>query len=73
MKPAPSGSGMKKKPFYLAEAMQFTIPYIKTLSLTTGNVPNIPEENETKNSKKMTTYMTHNHYHHLNLQLQTFQ
>lgn len=25
MKPAPSGSGTKKKPYYLAEAMQFTI------------------------------------------------
>lgn len=46
MKPAPSGSGTKKKPYYLAEAMQFTIPFIKTLSSTTGNVPNIPEENE---------------------------
>ncbi|KAL4103924.1 hypothetical protein QTP88_019241 [Uroleucon formosanum] len=46
MKPAPSGSGTKKKPYCLAEAMQFTIPYIKTLSSTTGNVPNIPEENE---------------------------
>lgn len=42
----------EKKPYYLAEAMQFTIPYIKTLSSTTGNVPNIPEENEDQELKK---------------------
>lgn len=52
MKPASSGSGTKKKPYYLAEAMQFTIPYIKTLSSTTGNVPNIPEENENQEFKE---------------------
>ena len=32
--------------------MQFTIPYIKTLSSTTGNVPNIPEENENQEFKE---------------------
>lgn len=44
IKPAPSGSATKiKKPYYLAEAMQFTLPYIKILSSTTGNIPNVPE------------------------------
>lgn len=52
MKPAPSGSGTKKKPYYLAEAMQFSIPYIKTLNSTTGNIPNIPEENENEELKE---------------------
>lgn len=47
MKPAPSGSGSKmKKPYYLAEAMQFTVPYIKALSTATGNLPNVPQEEE---------------------------
>ncbi|XP_063629194.1 uncharacterized protein LOC134800639 [Cydia splendana] len=40
-KPAPSGSSSKyKKPYYLADAMQFTIPYIKALNNTmSGNLP----------------------------------
>jgi len=46
MKPAPSGSRTKKKPYYFAKAVQFTIPYIKTLCSTSGNKPNISEENE---------------------------
>ena len=47
MKPAPSGSGSrKKKPYYLAEAMQFAVPYIKALSMATRNLPNVPLEEE---------------------------
>ncbi|CAG4984502.1 unnamed protein product [Colias eurytheme] len=40
-KPAPSGSSSKnKKPYYLSDAMQFTIPYIKTLNNTiSGSLP----------------------------------
>jgi hypothetical protein len=47
MKPAPSGSrSKKKKPRYLAEAMQFAVPYIKALSMATGNLPNVPLEED---------------------------
>lgn len=43
IKPSPSGSSLKtKKPYYLADAMQFTIPYIKTLNNDiSGNVPQV--------------------------------
>lgn len=47
MKPAPSGSGAKpKKAYYLLEAMQFTVPYIKALGMPSGNLPNPPEQKE---------------------------
>lgn len=48
MKPAPSGSGTRtKKPYYLTEAMQFTLPFIKTLTPTsTGNLPRKPREEQ---------------------------
>lgn len=41
IKPAPSGSSSKKKkPYYLTDAMQFTIPYVKALNNTiSGNLP----------------------------------
>lgn len=40
IKPAPSGSSSKnKKAYYLADAMQFTIPYIKALNMISGNLP----------------------------------
>jgi len=43
MKPAPSGSGSKnKRPYYLAEAMQFAVSYIKALNTAKGNLPNVP-------------------------------
>lgn len=47
MKSAPSGSGAKpKKAYYLLEAMQFTVPYIKALGMPSGNLPNPPEQKE---------------------------
>jgi hypothetical protein len=47
MKPAPSASGSKnKKPYYLAEAMQYAVAYIKALSTATGNLPNVPRKEE---------------------------
>jgi len=36
----------KKKLYYLAETLQITLLYIKTLSTNTGNLPNVPEKNE---------------------------
>lgn len=45
MKPPPSGAGTKsRKPYYLAEAMEFTLPFIKTLGTPTGNLPSIPSQ-----------------------------
>lgn len=46
IKPPPSGThGKAKKPYYLAEAMQFTLPYIKALGAPfPGNLPDIPEQ-----------------------------
>jgi hypothetical protein len=46
MRPARSGSGSKaKKPYDLAEAMQFTLPYIKAMGVATpGNLPEITEQ-----------------------------
>lgn len=45
MKPVLSGSGTKKKKkqYYFAETMQFTVSYIKALNTVTGYVPNRPE------------------------------
>ncbi|KAK9692886.1 Alcohol dehydrogenase transcription factor Myb/SANT-like [Popillia japonica] len=42
LKPKASGCGRsKKKPYYLAECMQFTVPFIKTAGIPTGNLPEI--------------------------------
>lgn len=47
MKPPPSGSGAKKKAYYLAEAMQFCLPFIKTSAPpSTGNLPPVPHDDE---------------------------
>jgi len=35
-----------KKAYYLLEAMQFTVPYIKALGMPSGNLPNPPEQKE---------------------------
>lgn len=44
MKTLYSGSGRNKKAYYLADAMQFSIPFIKTLvPPLTGNLPKIPQ------------------------------
>lgn len=48
MKIPQSGSGRNKKAYYLADAMQFSVPFIKTLvPPSTGNLPNIPQETTT--------------------------
>ncbi|XP_072399864.1 uncharacterized protein [Diabrotica undecimpunctata] len=46
MKSAPSGSSAKsKKPYYLTDVMQFTLPYVKVLnSATSGNLPRRAEK-----------------------------
>lgn len=45
MKPPASGSGSKnKKPYYLTEAMQFTLPFIKTLGSPVGNLYDCPQQ-----------------------------
>lgn len=47
MKPNPSGSSTKsKKPYYLAEAMKFTLPFIKTLGTPVGNLPEVPVQED---------------------------
>jgi len=53
MKPAKSGAGAKtKRPYYLMESMQFTVPYIKALGATSGNLLNPPEQKEDKESEE---------------------
>ncbi|KAJ8914274.1 hypothetical protein NQ315_011007 [Exocentrus adspersus] len=43
MKPPPSVSGVKKKTYYLETAMQFCLPFIKTLAPpSSGNLPSVP-------------------------------
>ncbi|XP_028136200.2 uncharacterized protein LOC114330948 [Diabrotica virgifera virgifera] len=45
MKSAPSGSSKSKKPYYLTDAMQFALPYVKVLnSVTSVNLPKRAEE-----------------------------
>jgi len=40
-----STSGSKaKKPYYLNEAMQFTLPFVKTCAMPSGNLPPIPDK-----------------------------
>lgn len=62
IKPATSGSSSKKKkPYYLTDAMQFTIPYVKALNNTiSGNLPlaadrevTEQEDNEEANESQM--------------------
>jgi len=44
MKTPQSGSGRNKKAYYLADVMQFSVPFIKTLvPPSTGNLPEIPQ------------------------------
>lgn len=48
MKPASSGSGGKKKAYYLENAMQFCLPFIKTvMPPSTGNLPAPPSTIQT--------------------------
>lgn len=53
MKPAPSGSGAKKKQYYLTDVMQFVLPFVKTgVPLHASNLPEknpmlLEEETET--------------------------
>nr|CAD7573949.1 unnamed protein product [Timema californicum] len=49
LKPLPSGSGRKKKAYYLADAMQFCVPFIKALAPpSSGNLPQIPQHETTE-------------------------
>ena len=48
MKPLPSGSAAKKKAYYLAEAMQFCLPFIKALApQSSGNLPQVAQHETT--------------------------
>lgn len=43
MKPSASIPwGRKKKAYYLSKAMKFTFPFVKVISTTTGNLPEMP-------------------------------
>jgi hypothetical protein len=65
MKSAPSGSGSKnKKPYYLAEAMQFAVAYSKALSTATGNPPNVPRKEEHQQFRDIDTEESVAHYLH---------
>lgn len=45
LKPRLSGSASKnKKPYYLTEAMQFTVPFIKALYKTSGNLSDVTQQ-----------------------------
>jgi len=47
------GSGAKpKKSYYILEAMQFVVPYIKALGVPSGNLPNPPEQKESFEQSK---------------------
>ncbi|KAG8263037.1 hypothetical protein J6590_041806 [Homalodisca vitripennis] len=47
MKPSPSGSGGKKKAYYLENAMQFCLPFIKTVTPPSpGNLPPPPSNTQ---------------------------
>ncbi|CAK1590315.1 unnamed protein product [Parnassius mnemosyne] len=48
LKPPKSGAGTaQKKPYYLADFMQFTIPFIKTAGKPSGNLNETIEDNDT--------------------------
>lgn len=50
IKLSPSGSGAKKKAYYLENAMQFCLPFIKTvMPHTTGNLPAPPSTTQPSN------------------------
>lgn len=52
MKTPQSGSGRNKKAYYLADAMQFSVPFIKTLvPPSTGNLPGIPQDETMENTE----------------------
>lgn len=42
IKPPASGAG-KKKTYYLSEAMKFALPFVKIVSATSGNLPEVPD------------------------------
>nr|XP_022910119.1 uncharacterized protein LOC111421208 [Onthophagus taurus] len=51
MNPLPSGSGAKKKAYYLAEAMHFCLPFIKSsVPPSSGNIPQAPQHEITEES-----------------------
>ncbi|XP_030751406.1 uncharacterized protein LOC115878932 isoform X2 [Sitophilus oryzae] len=54
LKPKP-GSGGRKKLYYLKEAMQFAVPFIKISGTTTGNAPQLPEEQPGTSSRHFMT------------------
>jgi len=52
MKTPASGSGRNKKAYYLADAMQFSVPFIKTLvPPSTGNLPEKPQDETIENTE----------------------
>ncbi|XP_066906180.1 transcription factor Adf-1 [Halyomorpha halys] len=54
MKSTKCAPGTKtKKAYYLLEAMQFTVPYIKALSTPTANLPNPREQQEDESSEEI--------------------
>ncbi|KAF0711896.1 MADF domain-containing protein [Aphis craccivora] len=59
LKAPPSGSGSKKKrPYYLIEAMQFALPFVKTNMPTAGNMPSVNNV-ILQSIKIMVTYKKH--------------
>ncbi|XP_063241794.1 uncharacterized protein LOC134542872 [Bacillus rossius redtenbacheri] len=59
IKPPPSGSSSKnKKPYYLSEAMKFTLPFIKTLGTPSGNLPEVINEQNLEHSSSDPTQNT---------------
>lgn len=55
MKTPASGSGRKKKAYYLSDAVQFSVPFIKTLvPSSTGNLPEKPQDETTDETTENT-------------------
>lgn len=53
MKPSKSGSGTKeKKAYYLSDALQFTVPFIKALGKHSGNLSQPPQKEEEEHVSK---------------------
>jgi len=50
MKPAKT-----KRTYYLMESMQFTVPYIKALGATSGNLPSPPEQEDKESEENDST------------------
>ncbi|KAL4152940.1 hypothetical protein QTP88_000773 [Uroleucon formosanum] len=40
----PASGSKAKKPYYLNDAMQFTVPFLKTSAVPSGNLPPIPSD-----------------------------